>query len=105
MTKVVVSAGACRMDAAIEVNLVGPYGITVTIHSDCKMVAELGDALKDLDWRNALKPPVKSEIYRAASESGLHPACPVPVAVLKAIEVETKLALPQSVVIDFEDSQ
>jgi hypothetical protein len=41
-------------------------------------------------------------LLEKAAESGLHVSCPIPVSILKAIEVEAELALPTDVIIHFE---
>jgi hypothetical protein len=49
-----------------------------------------------------LKPQVYSEVYQCASKHRLCASCAVPMAILKAIEVETGLALPRPVVVNLE---
>jgi hypothetical protein len=40
-------------------------------------------------------------VFREAAKTLLHPACPVPVGIIKAIEMEAGLALPRDVEIRF----
>ena len=101
MTRAVVNPGICGMSATIEVGKVGKRRVRVEITSDCEMVTKMGESLVELDWRDALKPPVDSSIYKYASNCHLHASCPVPMAILKAIEVEVGIALPKSVVVTF----
>jgi len=105
MTKAVVNAGACGMTVTIEVARVDKRSVRVRITTDCEMVTNLGDSLVRVDVQEALKAYVESQVYRYASQCRLHTSCPVPMAILKAIEVEAGLALPRSVFVCFEAAE
>lgn len=60
------------------------------------------DEVGELEWQDALEPLADSPVYKSALEHIKHPACPVLVAIVKAIEVEVGVALPRDVVIRFE---
>jgi hypothetical protein len=105
ITKVIVEAGICGFTATIEVLKLSPRSVKVNITSECEMVTKMGESLAELRLRDALRPQVDSEVYKCASECGLHAACPVPMAILKAIEVEAGLALPQAVLVRFETTE
>ena len=102
MTRVVVNPGVCGMTATVEVAKVGKRRIRVRITCDCEMVTKMGESLVELDQWDALKPLLHSEVYQCASECSLHTTCPVPMAILKAIEVEAGFALPRPVLVQFE---
>ncbi len=74
--------------------------MTVEIRSDCEHIQKLAagltevDPLREITFRGA--GPLT---YELASEHCAHAACPVPVGILKAIEVEAGLALPKDVTI------
>jgi hypothetical protein len=102
MTRVVVDPGICGKIATAEVIKVGKRRVRVEITSDCEMVVKMGESLTELDQRDTLKPHVHSEIYKCASDCHIHASCPVPMAILKAIEVEAGLALPRPVLVHFE---
>jgi len=105
MTRVVVNPGICGMTATVEVVKIGKRGVRVEITSDCEMVTKMGVLLAELDQGDVLKSLLPSEVYQRASECSLHAACPVPMAVLKAIEVEAGLALPGPVLMHFETTE
>jgi hypothetical protein len=46
----------------------------------------------------------ESVVYQSAARHIRHTACPIPAAILKAIEVEVGIALPQDVTITFSNS-
>ncbi len=47
-------------------------------------------------------PVTRNPVYIAAQQSGCHPSCPVPGAIVKAAEVALELALPGDAIIRFE---
>jgi len=105
MTRVVVNPGICGMTVTIEAVKVSRRKVRVKISSDCEVVTKMGESLVELDQRDVLKPLLHSEVYQCASECSLHTACPVPMAILKAIEVEAGLALPRPVLVHFENTE
>ena len=105
MTRVMVNSGICGFITTIEVEKVDKRKVKVVVSSDCEMVSELGESLIELDQWEVMKQQVDCEVYKAASSCQLHVACPVPVGILKAIEVEAGLALPRDIVIHFETSE
>ena len=102
MTKVVVDAGICGFSTAIEVVRLSARRVRIIITSDCEMVSKIGEQSKELDWQNILSQREGSLLYKSAFQCIRHIACPVPVAIIKAIEVEVGIALPRDVVIRFE---
>lgn len=98
MSKVKVLAGICGFTAIIRVLKVGDYRARVEIASPCEMLKEMNTELKEIDWtENITRKMGDSNVYRAADKHITHAACPVPSAILKAVEVEFGLALPRDV--------
>jgi hypothetical protein len=102
MTRVSVEAGICGFTSTIEVSKLSAKKVRVDITSDCEMVSKLGEQLRDVELRNALKLPENPLLCKCAHRYIRHVACPVPIAILKAIEVEVGLALAKDVVIHFD---
>lgn len=102
MTKVVVHSGICGFTATIEAKKTDKWKVSIKISSDCDKVTELSESLTEVDALDILRPKADFKVYAQASEHSLHMACPVPVGILKAVEVETGLALPCDAVIHFE---
>jgi len=102
MTRVVVDPGICGLPATVEVTRLTSTKVKVAVSSDCEMVTKACVQLSELDWTNALKPLQNSLVYECAFQYIEHVTCPVPVAILKAIEVEVGVALPRDVSIKFE---
>ena len=104
MTRVIVEAGICGFTTTVEATKTGKRRVSVVLSSECEMVASMNGQLEDLGWLEALAPPTDSAVWQCACSSLQHPCCPVPIGILKAIEVELELALPRDVVIHFEDT-
>jgi hypothetical protein len=103
MTRVEVNPGVCRMNSTIEVATVRKRLFSVRVDTDCEMIVQLGELLSEIDLASILKPQIlESKVYQLASECGVHASCPIPMAIQKAIEVESGLALARSVSVDFQ---
>lgn len=104
MAIVSVNPGKCDFEARIEATAEQDGSVQVSIACECPRVQELAAALEVLSatcaagWKCA-----DFFVYEPVRKSNLHPACPIPVAVIKAIEVASGLAPPQDVVLHFED--
>jgi hypothetical protein len=72
----------------------------VSIESECKAITRLAAELKQVDPFQEIsfrrKMPL---IHEMGVKYCTHAACPVPVGIVKAVEVEAGLALPKDVVI------
>lgn len=98
MSRVIVDAGSCGLTATIEVEKLEGKRIRVTIASDCGMLAAMNADLSELDGRKGVFGRMaNSVVYQSASRHIKHTACPVPSAILKAIEVAVGVAPPKDV--------
>lgn len=108
MTKVHVQPGVCGLNSTITVTRVedeaSDYMVDIHIESESPKVQRFAKALSRVDgMEESFKNFMTSTIYQLGAERGLHLACPVPTAIIKAIEVECGLALPRNVEITFLD--
>jgi len=101
MTRVSVDAGICGFVTTVEVHKVSDGNINISITSDCGIVSSLNEQYNDLAWKAVYKKQERYSPYQLI-RCTRHIACPVPVAILKAVEVEMGLALPKDVFIRFE---
>lgn len=69
--------------------------------SDCSFVRELLQRLRLIEVDDVLKPMMENVIYIEASRIIRHPSCPVPCALIKAIEVELGIAVKRDVHFNF----
>lgn len=103
MSKATIQPGICGFTTAVKVTTAGKRRCTITIESECPHIQKLSAALTEVD-------PFKEISFRGEGPSVLklgteycsHPACPIPVGIIKAIEVEAGLALPKDVEITLE---
>lgn len=105
MAKAVVKPGACGLGTTVRVKKAGRRKYRVSVSSDCEMVEKLGSELGELDMTDAFKRILDNPVYRKGSACLKHVSCPVPCAVLKALEVEAGLAVPREVSVTFEDEE
>ena len=70
----------------------------ISVDTKCPHVAAAVEGLGEVDGMiEATQPPGESAVYKALAERCTHSACPVPMAILKAVEAEAGMALPQDV--------
>jgi hypothetical protein len=94
MAKSEIISGICGFSATIEARRAGSR-CALAIESDCDAIQRLAEELTDVD-------PFQEISFRDDGPRALkmgakhcyHPACPVPVGIIKAVEVEAGLALP-----------
>lgn len=99
MAKAEITAGICGFTTTVETTLEGKV-CKVAIQSNCAAIQRMAQELTEVN-------PFQEISYRRqtpktmemATQYCSHAACPVPVGIIKAIEVESKLALPADVTI------
>ena len=85
MAKAVIHAGNCGYITTVEAQYDGVRRVTLRIESECKAIQRLAEHLSEVDAFKTLE---------AGMEHCSHAACPVPVGIIKAVEVAAGLALP-----------
>jgi hypothetical protein len=105
MRSLEVQAGACGYTAKITIHQVDEHHVRVEIDSLCDQITAMNRDLECLQWKGkgheVFRPMNDSAVYRSASTHIRHTACPIPSAILKAIEVEVGAAVPKDVTITF----
>ena len=100
MSKATIHAGICGFTSEVTVTNQGKH-CTLSIRSDCGDIEKMADQLKKIDPYQEISFRGDGPLtFKAFRECCLHPACPVPVGIIKAIEVEAGLALPMDVSIE-----
>lgn len=105
MAKAEIFAGACGFTTTVEATQEGKV-CNLSITSDCTAIQRLAQELtqvspfQEISTRRAM--PKTLEL---GAKHCTHAACPVPVGIIKAVEVEAKLALPQDVTIKITHSK
>lgn len=101
MTMVEVNPGICGMNTTIGVTKLNKRQFGVDITTDCEIITKMGELLGEIDLRDSLKPHIHSSIYQCATQCRVHISCPIPMAIIKAVEVEAGIALPRPVTVHF----
>jgi len=101
MTKVHLDAGSCGYEITITVERLDKNRVSIKLDTACEMVKMMEADIKDSDWKKLLRKIIESPIYLSASKRLKHTGCPVPMAIIKAIEVELGIALPKDVKMTF----
>jgi hypothetical protein len=100
MAKAEIFAGACGFNTLVQATKNGSRNVHLNIESQCsaiqKMAAELSevDPMQHITARRQVPP-----VLQAGLKYCTHAACPVPVGIIKALEVEAGLNLPVDVTI------
>ena len=103
VVRVEVDPGICGFPCVIEAQQTGRRHVSIKIAgSECEHIKRLSGAAKEMSLKDLFKPMTKNPAVVSAQQSGCHPSCPVPTAVLKAVEVAMEMALPQNVTIEFK---
>ena len=103
MTKVVVKAGACGFTSVIRADKGRERSVDISVDSGCAMVQKMAAEISSLGRRDALSGLLTNPVYLAAARHLKHAACPVPSAVLKALEVEAGLNVKKDATIVFAE--
>jgi hypothetical protein len=102
MATVRITPGNCNFQSRIRVDRITNTRFKVEIETECQQVTRLAGLIHEMSLRDALSPVTHSPLLERAVASGLHVSCPIPLGIIKAIEVEAGLALPADVGIYFE---
>lgn len=102
MTKVLVKPGICGFNAIIEVISSGS-AVKLKIESDCDDIQKLAQTLTVVSTQDLMNITSFTEnpVYKNAAEYIRHFSCPIPCAIMKAIEAELGFALKENVIIEF----
>jgi hypothetical protein len=105
LAKADIHAGVCGFHTSVEAHQDDSGQIQLTIESECKAIQRLAEHLTQADpFREFTFRGEGPLTFQLAAEYCSHAACPVPVGIIKAIEVEAGLALPADVNIKLSKS-
>lgn len=105
MARAEIQAGICGFKTVVTATADGSV-VNLEIESECKAIQKLAEHLtqvepfKEISTRRSM--PRSLEM---GAQYCTHAACPVPVGVIKAVEVEAKLALPADVSIKLSKTE
>lgn len=100
---VVVEAGICGFVTTITAEMDEEGMVAVAIASDCANCCSLAQENLVIDPTSLLRGKAKDNpVFAAVARHPLHHACPVPIGIIKAVEVAAGLALPRNATIKVE---
>lgn len=105
MEKVIVRVdpGVCGFGCAVTAVAAGKKSAVVEIlDSGCTMVQKMSQSLPEIRINDLFLPVTRHPVMAAAETARCHLACPVPVAVFKAVEVALGMAVPKDVILKIE---
>ena len=103
MINVEVDAGVCGMRTIIKANSEDMQKAQLEIQSDCPDIQKAAEELKEIDgMQEAFGKIGSTKVYEVLGRYCKHAACPVPAAIIKAVEAASGLALPKHATITME---
>jgi hypothetical protein len=101
--KVSVDSGICGFQCHIEAWEEEKRRVRIRVSgSECQQIQRLSEKVQEMNLRDLFAPISKNLVFSSAQSAGCHPSCPVPIAILKAVEAAMGMALPKDAVIRFE---
>jgi hypothetical protein len=97
MAKAEIFAGNCGFNTQVETTMDGKV-CKIQITSECAAIRRMAEELtevepfKEISFKRAMP-----KIHEMGHKYCTHAACPVPVGIVKAVEIEARLALPTDV--------
>jgi thioredoxin reductase len=89
-----ITSGICGFTATVEARQEGRQ-VKLIIESECKAIQALAEELTEVDpFQEISFRREGPRTLKAGAKHCYHPACPVPVGIIKAVEIEAGLALP-----------
>jgi hypothetical protein len=97
-------SGICGFTATVEARQEGSR-VKLFIESDCDAIQRLGEELPEVEpFQEITFRGQGPQTLRMGAKHCYHTACPVPMGIIKAIEIEAGLALPADVTIELSKS-
>ncbi|UCE79506.1 MAG: hypothetical protein JSV13_02425 [Nitrospiraceae bacterium] len=103
MTNVTIHPGICGYVVRVSARKTNDKKVLVSIDTECETVRQMMNDITVLDMKEACTGYLQNPVYRSAARCLQHVACPVPSGILKALEVELELCLPEEVKITFTE--
>ena len=99
MARAEIFAGNCGFNTEVEATMDGKV-CKLSIASECDAISRMAEHLTEVDpYQEISFKRAMPKIHEAGIKYCTHAACPVPSGIVKAVEIEAKLALPMNVTI------
>ena len=104
ITLVNVDPGICGFPCTIRVRKEAGRSVSIEIlGTECGQIKRLAGQLTGMSLQELFLPAIKNPVFVLAHKSKCHPSCPIPLAVLKTVEVAMGMAAARPVSIQFGD--
>jgi hypothetical protein len=104
MAKAEIFSGVCGFVTVVEATMDGKV-CNLQITSECAAIQKLAQELTQVNpYREISTKRAMPQTLEMGVKHCTHAACPVPVGIIKAVEVEANLALPKDVTIKLSKS-
>ena len=91
-----IDSGVCGFCTTVRASSEGDRVVRLAFESTCEYVQRLAEHLKEVDPYREISYRGEGPLtFQLASQYLVHPACPVPSGVIKAVEIEAELAVPK----------
>ncbi len=105
MTKAVVKSGACGFSVEVTAEKGKDKKVHISLETECKMVKKMLEDVSVVEIMALFSGLLNNPVYKSAAKHLKHASCPVPSGILKAVEVESGMAVPKEVSIVFIDKK
>jgi len=103
MARVKVKDGICGHTTVITTKKLDKDHVEVKIVSPCDMVKNMGEELGKVEWKRVFAKNLQASlVYSVAGRHIKHAGCAVPVAIIRALEVELEMAPAKNITIEIE---
>ena len=100
---IVVDAGPCKMKTRIHAVQQEDMMVRLDIESDCHHILKMSWRVKPINPYTEVESPInETDVYKWASEVLPHAACPVPSAMIRAVEVSSDMGIRRDASIKYE---
>ena len=98
-----VDAGPCKMKTVIHAVQQEDMMVRIDIESDCHNILKMSWRVKPINPYTEVESSInKTDIYKWASEVLPHAACPVPGAMIRAVEISSEMGVKRDATISFD---
>ncbi len=106
MIKSTILAGPCGFTTTIVAESGDMQHVELDITSECPDMQQVIKELHSIDAYSEVFSPIgEGKIYQVARKYIQHASCPVPMAIVKAVEAAAGLALPTEVVLTIQKEE
>ncbi len=96
----IVDAGVCKMKTVIRAVQSDDMMVGISIDSDCHNILKMSWGIKSINPYTEIESKIcETDVYKRANETLPHAACPVPCAIIKAVEVASDMGIKRDATI------